>query len=252
MPFINPIELLGLQHFDIVSIDENVIKKSRRKLLAEIELSDDETYNYMGIQLTKSDCELAIEDLNNKDKKEYYYQLANGLKPLNDYLVTGTDRFFSHFKQESIYRLPDFINFINPFFAENFSRSLLRVFEENNSNQILAILKAQVLFGPQSVNIAYKGVSNEIQERIKTIEGIKKEIESEESNYTGVTVNGTLRIVKQEFPINILNLLPSYFQGINRLQRPAYIWFNWIAHKVGQKTTFANHFNQTNHRTDYL
>jgi hypothetical protein len=218
MPFINPIELLGLQQFDIVWINDDSIKKSRKKLLTEIELSDDGTHNYMGIRLTKSDCELAIEELNNKDKKEYYYQLANGLKPLNDYLVTGSDRFFSQFKQESIYRLPEFINFINPSFAENFSRSLLRAFKGYDATLISAILRTQILFDINNATIAYKGVSVEIEERIKIIKGIKEEFESEESNYTGITVNGTLGIVKQEFPINILNLLPPYFQSqINKI-----------------------------------
>lgn len=218
MPFINPIEILRLQHVEIVNLNADNIKKAKKRLFAEIDLSDEGLFYYNGYQLTKSDCELAIEDLNNKDKKEYYYQLANGLKPLNDYLVTGGDQFFSHFKQESIYRLPDFINFINPFFAENFSRSLLRAFKENNPNQISAILRDQVLFGTQSVNIAYKGVSAEIQDRIEMIEGIRKEIESKESNYTDFTVKETLGIVKEKFPINILNLLPSYFQSqINKI-----------------------------------
>ena len=56
MNFINPIEILKLQ--DVIyagSIDISIIKREKKKLFAEIELSDNGLYNYNGVDLTKSD-----------------------------------------------------------------------------------------------------------------------------------------------------------------------------------------------------
>ena len=63
MIFINPIEILELEGYSVGEIDSLLIKKAKRKLFADIELSDDNTFSYKGIPLTKTDCESAIEKL---------------------------------------------------------------------------------------------------------------------------------------------------------------------------------------------
>ena len=65
MLLINPLELLKLENqIEINLITSDIIKKSKRKLFA-----DNETYNYNGYEITKSDCESAINELDNKEKK---------------------------------------------------------------------------------------------------------------------------------------------------------------------------------------
>ena len=55
MRFINPIEILRLETADIVDIDISIIKKAKRKLFADIDLSDNGHINYKGLSLTKTD-----------------------------------------------------------------------------------------------------------------------------------------------------------------------------------------------------
>lgn len=63
MLFINPVKFVELQQLNIKSIDEKVIEKPKKKLIAEIKHSYDGHFNYKGQKLSKSDCEKAIEEL---------------------------------------------------------------------------------------------------------------------------------------------------------------------------------------------
>ena len=96
MQYINPIEILGFSNIkDIKSLEIEKIKKAKRKLFAEIDLSDNNLLNYYGYQLTKGDCEKVIDELNNNDIKELIHiyiintqgQLLKNL--LNDELESG-------------------------------------------------------------------------------------------------------------------------------------------------------------------
>ena len=54
MQYINPIEILGLSNVeDTTSIDNEIVKKAKRKLFADIDLSDNGLFEYYGLQLTK-------------------------------------------------------------------------------------------------------------------------------------------------------------------------------------------------------
>ena len=73
MQYINPIEILGLSNVaDTTKIDIETIKKAKRKLFADIDLSDNGFFEYYGLKLTKGDCEKAIDQLANNDLKEFY------------------------------------------------------------------------------------------------------------------------------------------------------------------------------------
>ena len=112
--YVNPIEILGLSNAtDTTSIDNEIVKKAKRKLFADIDLSDNGVFEYYGLQLTKGNCEKAIDELTNNDFKEFYLYLANN-KPLNEFLASGKEAIFKNFKQDSIYKLPEFIKFISP------------------------------------------------------------------------------------------------------------------------------------------
>jgi len=218
MLFINPIEILDLQHSDIASIDDNTIKKAKRKLLAEIDLSDGGYFNYKGHNLSKSDCERVIDELSNNEKKEYYYQLAATLQSLNDYLATGDEIFFAHFRHESIYQLSDFINFINPTFASNFDKSLLKLFKAEDKGMLASILRTQILINSNNINSAFKSLSIELQNRILESDKIKSDIKSEESDWDDGNIDLIVDFVKENFPVDILNILPTYFQSqINKI-----------------------------------
>jgi hypothetical protein len=210
MTFINPIEILDLQDLELSSIDNTIIKKAKKKLFADIDLSDNSCLNYRGQYITKSDCEQAIEELENRKIKEFCLHLATE-KKLNNYLAKNDESIFTPFKQEYIYQLPEFIRFINPHFALRFDKSLLSAFKEFDSGKIKSILRTLPLIEISEYNVAFKSLSYELQNRIEEVDKITSEIKNQESKYSDDNIQAVINLVKELFPIDCLNLLPAYF-----------------------------------------
>jgi len=213
MQYINPIEILGLSNVeDTTSIDNEIVKKAKRKLFADIDLSDNGFFEYYGLQLTKGDCEKVIDELTNNDLKDFYLYLSTN-KKLNSFLVNGNNDVFINFKQDSIFKLPEFINFISPYFAPKFDKALLNSFESEDVEQTKSILKTSFLISQSDINIAYKGISNNIQNKITEIDKITKDIKNEESIYDEDDIEDVIGNIKEKFPTQKINLLPQYFQS---------------------------------------
>ena len=213
MQYINPIEILGLSNVtDTTSIDNETIKKAKRKLFADIDLSDNGLFEYYGLQITKSDCEKVIDELSDNDIKEFYLYLSSN-KKLNAFLVNGNNEVFKSFKQDSIFKLPEFVKFVSPFFAPKFDKALLSAFENESEADTKAILNTSSLISQNEVNTAYKSVSNNIQSKISEIDEITKDIKNEESVYDDDDIEDVVEKVKNNFPAETINCLPQYFQS---------------------------------------
>jgi hypothetical protein len=211
--YLNPIEILDLANISDTSIlDNDVIKKAKRKLIADIDLSDNGVFEYYGMQITKGDCEKAVEELENKDFKEFYLYLASN-KPLNEFLAIGNQKVFKNFKQDSIFKLPEFIEFISPYFAPKFDKAVLAAFEKNNPSLIKSILNTSILIEQSDLNLAYNSLTRHIQNNIDNTDKITKGIKNEESDYCEDNIEEVIQIVKDYFPNNTLNCLPQYFQS---------------------------------------
>ena len=217
MVYVNPIEILELKNEEINSIDSNVIRKAKRKLFAEIDLSDDGLFNYYDQKLTKSDCERAIYELDDSNKFEFYYHLATN-HLLNSFLANGNIEFLTRPKQESIYRLPEFINFISPFLTKKIDSLLLKAFQNKDLELFSATIRVNYLIAEQDINNAYRRLSNEIVQRIIETDNLTTEIKEGESAFTNDNIESILNIIENKFPIEFLNKLPIYFQSqINKI-----------------------------------
>jgi len=217
MIFINPIEILELKDKEVNEIDSSIIKKSKRRLFADIDLSDSGFYEYNGQKLTKSDCERAIEELEDKNKLEFYSHLSTNLE-LNKFLANGSNELLNNLKQESIYKLPEFVDFISPFFSSKIDQILLKSFQNKDLELFSSALRAEYLISKNDLNKAYKSLGNEIQQRIAETDKLTKEIKEEESDYTDDDIDTVIKVIKKRFPSEFLNKLPLYFQSqINKI-----------------------------------
>jgi hypothetical protein len=218
MPFINALEILGFTEYDLDDIEINQIKKAKKKLFAEIELSENGSVDYHGNKLIKSDCEIFIEDLDNKIKKDFYRYLLN--KPsLNEFLVTGSEAFFESYNEDSIFKNPEFIDFINPFFSIQFGNSFLQAFKNNDLPLLQKILRTRHLINSNCCDVAFKSLRNEIESRIEEIREIRQIISPKtEKSYTNTIYTEqnlitVLDTVWSSVPIDLLNSLPIEFQS---------------------------------------
>jgi len=217
MIYINPIDILELKNIKVNEIDSSIIKKSKRRLFADIDLSDSGFYEYNGQKLTKSDCEQAIGELEDKNKIEFYSHLSTNYE-LNKFLANGNNRLLNNLKQESIYKLPEFINFISPYFSAKIDHVLLKSFQNKDLELFSSALRAEYLIYKGDLNKAYKSLGNEIQQQIAETDKLIKEIKGEKSNYTDDNIDDIIHLIKNRFPSEFLNKLPVYFQSqINKI-----------------------------------
>jgi len=212
MIYINPIEILELKDKEVNEIDSSIIKKSKRRLFADIDLSDSGFYDYNGHKLTKSDCERAIEELEDKNKLEFYSHLSTNLE-LNKFLANGSNQLLNNLKQESIYKLPEFVDFISPYFSSKIDHILLKSFQNKDLELFSSALRAEYLISKSDLNKAYKSLGNEIQQRISETDKLTKNIKEEESDYTDDNIDDVIKVIKKRFPSEFLNKLPIYFQS---------------------------------------
>jgi hypothetical protein len=231
--FINPLEILGLKDHLTTGMDFETIKKAKRKLIAEIELSDDGFFDYEGSKLTKSDCERAIDELENKTHLDFYAHLSEN-KELSGFLKTGDVKFLTSLKQESIYQLPEFIDFISPYIASKLNSSLLEAFRNGSSKDLELLLSKSYLVSSKYLNNAYSFLSKELDSRIQSIDVLTDNIRNEISALTEDTLEETVKDIKEKFPIDVMNALPTYFQSqvnkvaasVNYLQLAIWNTFN--------------------------
>ena len=217
MVYINPIEILELQKEHVNSIDTNAIRKAKRKLFAEIDLSDNGLFNYYEQKLTKSDCERAIDELEDSNKFEFYFHLASNIE-LNSFLANGNNEFLIKSKQESIYKLPEFINFISPYFTIKIDNLLLKSFQNKDLDLFSSSLRFNYLISQHDLNNAFRSLSNEIEQRIIETDKLTTDIKDGESEFTDENIESILDIIVDKFPIEYLNKLPIYFQSqINKI-----------------------------------
>ena len=211
--YINPIELLNLDTDIPSGVDGLTIRKAKKTLLAEIELSDTDTVIHNGIELTKSDCLRAIDDLDHKDKRDFHLFIYEN-SDLNHFLTSGDLNFFRTFKTESIYKLQDFIDFISPYFSVQYAKALSRNFKTNNFNNVKSLLSVKPIVSDSYTEDCYKSTYAILKEIENEIIKITKDIEFKKSEHIKDDFNELPKLIKQKVNVDLINLLPSYFQSL--------------------------------------
>lgn len=212
MNFINPIELL-----DVVETDAAVIKLAKRRKLLEFELSDDGMIEAGNRKVSKSDFLRVTDELDNNDKAEFYFFIKNKLS-LNAFLKNGNTTFFAYFRHESIYSDREFIEFVSPYFAAQYSKALLKTFVLNDSNLLMEIVGKPLLTTTADAEEAYKGLSDHLKKLERELQTIRDEIDNEESYYDEFKVDELVSDLRGKINVKSINALPNYFQlRINKL-----------------------------------
>ena len=211
--YINPIDLLNLNAESISDVDSLTIRKAKKALLAEIELGDTDTIFHNSIELTKSDCIRAIDDLDNKDKKDFHLFIYQN-KDLNNFLSNGDLAFFHNYKVESIYKLADFIDFISPYFAQQYEKALSKNYKRNQLNNVKQLLSVKPIVSEAYIEECYKSTYAVVKEIEKEIIQLTKEIENKKSNHIENDFEDLPDLIIKKVNVELLNLLPAYFQSL--------------------------------------
>lgn len=211
--YINPYELLGINSANLSDIDSKTVLKEKKKLLQEIELSDGDSIEHNGFRLTKSDCLKAVDDLDDKNKREFHFFIFQN-KSLNDFLSKGSLMFFERYQIESIYKLPEFLDFISLYFATQYDKILTDNFKKKNIKAVSKILSVKPITNELLFESCYKGTYSLIKNLDTEINSITKEVEVKQSLFIKNNFQGLDTLIKEKIYIDIINLLPAYFQSL--------------------------------------
>lgn len=206
MTFINPVEILGLSHTPVNAIDSSVVRKAKKALLAEVELSDDGYFHYRNQALTTSDCERYIDELEEKDKLEFYHFIASNEK-LNNFLVGTDNSLFSAFRHESIYRLPEFISFISPYFAAAYDKALIQTYKQADPTAFREIISTPPLVTEADIDRSFKSLRSVIEEQIEEFITLTQQSKDKQLPFG---VAEAPEIVQNKVSIEKVNAFPSY------------------------------------------
>ncbi|WP_369765263.1 tetratricopeptide repeat protein [Flavobacterium sp. WC2429] len=213
MQYINPFDLLNIQSENLNDIESSVIRRAKNNLIADIELSDHKHIVYKGIQLTKPDCIRVIDELDNNDKKEFHFFIFKN-SGLNLFLTKGDLQFFSTYKVESIYKLPEFLDFISPYFADQYDKLLSNNYKKGNEKKITEILSVKPITNEIYLEKCYKSTHAYLRKMNNEIKDITKEIDNGSAINTREYFENIHLKVKKIVAPELLNLLPSYFLNI--------------------------------------
>jgi len=213
MHYINPFELLEIKSDNLSEINSSIIRRAKKNLLAEIELSGTITISRNGSEITKSDCIRAIDELDNNDKKEFHFFIYQN-ESLNNFLSDGSLDFFKSYKIESIYKLPEFIDFISLFFVQQYGKQLSKNFKNNNLENVKLILSVNPITNEAFTELCYKPTYSLLKEIQNEIIKITKDIENKTSIYIENNFEGLPEIIKNKVNVSLINILPTYFQSL--------------------------------------
>ncbi|MFI3189115.1 hypothetical protein BCS42_07145 [Crenothrix sp. D3] len=200
--FINPFDLL-----EIDVTDSEVIKKAKRRQLADIELNDG--FLEIGNQkISRSEFIKIVDKLDdNKTKNMYFFIKKN--THLNELLLNNDVKFFYLYQPYKAYQNQDFINFISPYFAESFSQLLLKAFKTGSNAIVDKLFSVPLLVNQEHTDKLYKNLSRLLDEKIEEFKDIKNSVDE---GIDDEDASDIIEAFEAIIDIDLLNLLPNYFQ----------------------------------------
>ena len=237
MNYINPYELLNLSSTTLSDIDSAKIRKAKTALYHQIDLTISENnsighIDYRGIHLTKADCIKTIDDLDDKNKKEFHFFIYQN-KTLNDFLCSGNISFFDNYKIESIYSLPEFIDFISPYFSEQYNKRLSDYFEKWNISSTTKMLSISPLVNTEYLDKSYNNVRVFIRTIIDEIKDLREGIEKDEELINSDSFDDVYSLITKSINSKLVNLLPhAQFQSLRNTLGNTIQYLAVIVHNI--------------------
>lgn len=166
MTFINPLELLSLENMSISSLNNEIIKRNKKLVLAEIEFSDDKIIEYYGRKISKPEVERAFAELEEKEKVEIYHIIAN-TKQLNSFLASGDNSIFMSFKQESFYKWSSFVHVVSDYFAESYDKNVYNSYKKNDFQMFQKIINVTPIVNSNDLENCYLSICRLISKKCR-------------------------------------------------------------------------------------
>ncbi|MBO9731328.1 MAG: hypothetical protein J7623_22000 [Chitinophaga sp.] len=202
MSFVNPIQLLQLEHYEITAITAEVITAAKNSVLNEI--ADTGQTNYLGAPISGHDCQTALLELSASEKLTYYLEIAQNA-PLSAFLHNGDPGFFLSFKWDGMYRNAIYLDIISPYFATQYSPLLLKAYLDEDYSLFKALMATEPLVLEKDVTVAYAALQENITTTLSTIRSIRVTVNDPEH---GNDLSGLKGLFIKYLPVDKIKLFP--------------------------------------------
>jgi hypothetical protein len=200
------------------TFDKSTLNLAKKKILAELDLSTHQTIVLAGQEMTKNDVLQLFDALGKSQDLEYHQAIAKDAVLLH-FLEKGTINENSSFLHQAIYDNPNFIDFVSPYFSEQYSTAIINALTENNNKKIANLLTFNPLFlNASDTYKTWEEVESFIVGEMKAIDEAAEQVERH-----GVkTREEVMHFYDYRF-LGCLNRLPEHFASVrDRYARALY------------------------------
>jgi hypothetical protein len=206
--YINPITLLGLTPLSIDDLTQSNIRKASKRLIADVELSDNQILIYKRNSLNQSDIHTLVQTLDNENIRLMHFIIYQNPSLLS-FLEQGN---LSGDIDPKLISNKQLIKFVSPYFAINYSKLYSEALQEWDMAQ-LDILNGYLQFIlPENVGTAFGRAERALMTIDQQIQTFKQNF-AEEKSYSDVQVLREIdQILKGSLDYD-LKKLPSVFDN---------------------------------------
>lgn len=208
MEYINPLAALQITPKDLKEghpID--LLKREKKKLLAEFELHDTPVIQLRGRELDKSAVIRLFEQLEDDSLLDFHLTIFQSPSLMAFLEEASLEFFYSGDISKLPANPPEFLAYIGPFFASKYNTRLFHAFRQRDWEEI-DVMCAHPLAIPMAYHAAcYKDTYRHLHGKIQEIELQSEKIAK------GTVPDGKVQEMCDEMLVSTLNQLPEYFGG---------------------------------------
>jgi len=210
MIYKNPFQLLQISQIEEATPE--AIRRAKRKLLIDCDLTDDKTITYAGTKLSKDEIIRITDDFESSSRKDLHFLIASDARLL-DFLTKTDLNFFLFYNDKEHYNQLTFQQFVAPFFTEIYDTVLFDIFNKCEHNTLRKVIVNNIFNNTSFEEQCYRSCYAAMSSLIATV----KQFEKDASNANPTTLTSLwyqLRGILSEPRIRAINILPEYFQNI--------------------------------------
>ncbi|MEZ4776680.1 MAG: hypothetical protein R3D00_26125 [Bacteroidia bacterium] len=209
MQYINPLSILNLEPAALSNgLDQTMLKREKKRLLAEFELHNTPTIVLRGKEISKSDVLRVFDMLSTDTERSHHLRIFQNPKLLTfleeaslEYFYSGDIVLLASFPS-------DFLAFIAPYFAEQYNRRLFHAFRQRDWEEINVLCAHPIAIPVSFFALAYKDTFRHIHTLVTDIETLASQISA------GEAPDGRVQEICDELLVTSINHLPDYFTDV--------------------------------------
>lgn len=208
MHYISPFHYLPEDILTEIAVDTNKIKLARKRLLAEIELSDTQSIFINNKELTKFDIVSLFDSLNDTQLLTIHFAIFKD-KPLLNFLENATIPPIFNFSKNPKLNTEEAIQFISPYYKEVLSEIINKAIATKDTNFLNQFFNYNHLLTNEDSFEIHEQITKKLAIINTQIKLLKKRID-EQNKIT----KQEIEVLQIPTTITLLNCLPNDFDSL--------------------------------------